>query len=61
MRLTRPMAFSGAMGLVSSFSSGSFYRQEIEPVSHDDDDTYLVEKVIRRQKRDGEDWCMVNI
>lgn len=37
---------------------GSFYRQEIEPVIHDDD-TYLVEKVIRRQRRDGEEWCLV--
>lgn len=37
---------------------GSFYRQEIEPVIHDDD-VYLVEKVIRRQRRDGEEWCLV--
>lgn len=37
---------------------GSFYRQEIEPIIHDDD-TYLVEKIIRRQKRDGEEWCFV--
>ena len=37
---------------------GSFYRQEIEPVIHEDD-TYLVEKVIRRQRRDGEEWCLV--
>ena len=38
---------------------GSFYRQEIEPIIHDDDDTYLVEKIIRRQKRQGEEWCLV--
>ena len=37
---------------------GSFYRQEIEPIIHDDD-TYLVEKIIRRQKRDGEEWYFV--
>lgn len=37
---------------------GSFYRQEIEPIIHDDD-TYLVEKIIRRQKRGGEEWCLV--
>ena len=37
---------------------GSFYRQEIERIIHDDD-TYLVEKVIRRQRRDGEEWCLV--
>ena len=38
---------------------GSFYREEIEPIIHDDDDVYLVEKIIRRQKRQGEDWCFV--
>ena len=37
---------------------GSFYRHEIEPIIHDDD-TYLVEKIIRRQKRNGEEWCLV--
>ena len=37
---------------------GSFYRQEIEPIIHDDD-TYLVEKIVRRQKRGGEEWCLV--
>ena len=37
---------------------GSFYRQEIEPVIHDDDD-YIVEKVIRTQRRGNERWCLV--
>lgn len=37
---------------------GSFYRQEIEPIIADDD-VYLVEKIIRRQKREGEEWCFV--
>ncbi len=37
---------------------GSFYREEIEPVIHDDDD-YIVEKVIRTEKRGREEWCLV--
>ena len=37
---------------------GSFYRQEIEEVIHDDDD-YVVEKVIRTQRRGNEQWCLV--
>ena len=37
---------------------GSFYRQEIEVVSHDEDD-YIIEKVIRTQKRGNEQWCLV--
>ena len=37
---------------------GSFYRQEIEPVIHDEDE-YIVEKVIRTQKRGNEEWCFV--
>ena len=37
---------------------GSFYRQEIESIIHDDD-TFLVEKIVRRQKRGGEEWCLV--
>ena len=37
---------------------GSFYRQEIENVVHDDDD-YVVEKVIRTQRRGNEEWCLV--
>lgn len=37
---------------------GSFYRQEIENVIHDDDD-YVVEKVIRTQRRGNEEWCLV--
>ena len=37
---------------------GSFYRQEIEKVIHDDDQ-YIVEKVLRSQKRRNEVWCLV--
>ena len=37
---------------------GSFYREEIEAVIHDDDD-YIVEKVLRTQKRGNEQWCFV--
>ena len=37
---------------------GSFYRYEIEPIIHDDD-TFMIEKVIRRQTRDNEVWCLV--
>ena len=37
---------------------GSFYRQEIEEVIHDDDQ-YIVEKVLRTQKRGNEVWCFV--
>ena len=37
---------------------GSFYRQEIEEVTHDDDQ-YIVEKVLRTQKRGNEQWCLV--
>ena len=37
---------------------GSFYHQEIEKVIHDDDQ-YIVEKVLRTQKRGNEVWCFV--
>ena len=37
---------------------GSFYRHEIQKVSHTDD-TFLVEKIIRTQKRGNESWCFV--
>ena len=37
---------------------GSFYRHEIQPVIKEDD-VYLVEKVIRTQKRGEESWCLV--
>lgn len=37
---------------------GSFYRQEIEPVIHGGD-LYVVEKVLRTEKRRGEKWCLV--
>ena len=37
---------------------GSFYREEIETVIHDDD-TYLVEAVLRTEKRGNEQWCFV--
>ena len=42
---------------------GSFYREEIQPIvfDHDDDhDTeFMVEKVLRRQRRHGEMWALV--
>ena len=37
---------------------GSFYRQEIQKVEHADD-VFLVEKVIRTQKRGNEKWYLV--
>ena len=37
---------------------GSFYRHEIQKVIHDDD-VFLVEKVLRTQKRGNEKWCLV--
>ena len=37
---------------------GSFYREEIELIVKDDD-VFLVEKVVRRQRRDGEMWALV--
>ena len=37
---------------------GSFYRHEIEPVIHEGD-VYLVEEVIRRERRGRETWCFV--
>ena len=37
---------------------GSFYREEIEVVLHDDDE-YIVEKVLRTEKRGNEQWCFV--
>ena len=37
---------------------GSFYRHEIEPIIQEDD-VYMVEKIIRRQQRHGERWVLV--
>ena len=37
---------------------GSFYREEIEVVIHDEDE-YIVEKVLRTQRRGNEQWCFV--
>lgn len=37
---------------------GSFYRHEIE-VIYKDDDEFIIEKIIRRQKRQGERWALV--
>ena len=37
---------------------GSFYRQEIEPIIQDDD-IFIVEKVLRNQKRGNEIWSLV--
>ena len=36
---------------------GSFYREEIEHVIHKDDQ-YVVEKVMRTEKRGNEKWCL---
>lgn len=38
---------------------GSFYEQEIQRVDHSENDTYIVEKIIRTQKRGNEKWCLV--
>ena len=37
---------------------GSFYRYEIEPITQEDD-VYMIEKIIRRQRRDGAMWVLV--
>ena len=37
---------------------GSFYRYEIQPVVKEDEE-YIVEKIIRTQRRQGEMWCLV--
>lgn len=37
---------------------GSFYREEIQPVIKEDD-VYLVERILRKQRRAGEVWCLV--
>jgi len=37
---------------------GSFYRQEIESVIHDSN-LYIVEKVLKTERRRGESWCFV--
>ena len=37
---------------------GSFYRHEIQPIIKTDD-VYLVEKVLKRQRRQGIMWCLV--
>ena len=37
---------------------GSFYREEIELITKEDD-VFLVEKVIRRERRQGEMWVLV--
>ena len=37
---------------------GSFYRYELEPIIQKDD-VYMVEKIIRRQRRHGEPWVLV--
>ena len=39
---------------------GSFYRQEIQPiVVREDEDEFMVERVVRRQRRDGVGWALV--
>ena len=37
---------------------GSFYRSEIQPII-ETDDVYLVEKIIRTERRNNEQWCLV--
>ena len=37
---------------------GSFYRHEIEPITQEDD-VFMVEKILRRQRREGEPWLLV--
>lgn len=37
---------------------GSFYRHEIQPIIQENEE-FLVEKIIRRQKRDNVQWCLV--
>ena len=37
---------------------GSFYRHEIQPITHTDD-IYLVERILRRKRRQGELWYFV--
>ena len=37
---------------------GSFYRQEIQKIEHESD-TFIVEKVLKTQRRRGEPWCWV--
>ena len=37
---------------------GSFYRHEIQPITQTDD-VFLVEKIIRKEKRGRETWCLV--
>ena len=37
---------------------GSFYRHEIQPIIQDDD-VFLVEKVLQTRKRENENWCLV--
>ena len=38
---------------------GSFYHHEIQKITPKDDDVFLVEKVIRSEKRGREMWCLV--
>ena len=37
---------------------GSFYRQEIQPILRQDN-VYVVESIVRRQRRNGEMWYLV--
>ena len=38
---------------------GSFYRHELEPIIHNDDDNILIEKILKRKKYRSEAWCLV--
>ena len=56
-RKTKPMTYT-LKDYNGEVIKGSFYREEIEPVTHEHD-TYLVEKVLQTQKRGNEEWCFV--
>lgn len=57
IRKTTPMMFK-LKDYNGEVIEGSFYREEIEPILHEDD-TYIVEKIIRTKKRGNEVWCFV--
>ena len=56
-RKTKPMTYT-LKDYNGEVIKGSFYREEIEPVTHDND-TYLVEEVLKTEKRGNEEWCFV--
>lgn len=56
-RKTSPMTYK-LKDYQGEVIEGSFYREEIEAVIHDEDE-YIVEKVLRTAKRDNQQWCFV--